>query len=269
MIAQGLELEHLVDQGFRPMITTNLGSNMKTDHKAYELYFKPSMVNTFGYELADINVEGKPTFFSNEIPVGVSFKTATGKVLFERLAPQGGCRWCLHPTAHANIRAKGGEKTPPCPYSKFCRACGVQFSTLEHNKRGENHNCTAGDPAFFDPPRAVRADSTVPIPKGGPAIVLSDQAAMRALIKKRKLDQVKAQKVTELNHNALVKKARHEARMAEQQHQAAMRKKALAEQARKDNDKKNEAAAADFAAQATTPYNPAANGFDEDVPEDL
>ena len=215
------------------------------------LYFKPSMVNTFGYELADINVEGKPSFFNNDTPVGFSFKTVTGKVLFERLAPQGGCRWCLHPTAHANIKSKGGEKKPPCPYSKFCRACGVQFSSLEHNKRGENHNCTAGDPAFFDPPTTVKADSTVPIPKGGPAISLSDQAAMRALIKKRKLDQIKALKVTELNQNALLKKARHEARMADQQRQANVRKKALAEQQRKVNERKNEAAAADFAAQAT------------------
>ena len=107
MYSQGLEPELLVDHGFRPLLTTNPGSKMKTNHKAYELYFEPGLIRTFGYELAEPDETGKPTFFDDSIPIGVSFQTKSGKVLFSRLAPQGGCRWCLHHEVHENLRLKG------------------------------------------------------------------------------------------------------------------------------------------------------------------
>jgi hypothetical protein len=180
-----------------------------------------------GYRNAKLNSDGVPTNINKSIPLGVSFKTADGQVLFSRLKPQGGCPWCLDPEPHSNIRTKGGPPTPQCIYSKYCRCCGVKFKDLLHNKYGEKHNCTASgvDKDFYDPPKLPKpvAPTGAPAPTNKadrPFIHLSESAQAR-LAKRRKIQEAaignQRQAVDQVQVDRLERQRAHQARMAQQQ----------------------------------------------------
>ena len=116
---QGLEPEYLTQAGIKPWLTQEPGSNTVVDKRAFKLYFQPELAETVGYRNAKLNSDGVPTNINKSIPLGVSFKTDDGQVLFSRLKPQGGCPWCLDPEPHNNIRTKGGLPTPQCIPSAF------------------------------------------------------------------------------------------------------------------------------------------------------
>ena len=225
-MTQGLELEYLNVAGIKPWLTQEPGTNTVVDKRAYKLSFKPDLAETVGHRNAKLDSEGVPTNIHKHIPLGVSFKTDDGQILFSKLKPLGGCPWCLDPVPHSNIRSKGGAPTPHCIYSKYCRCCGIKFKDLINNKYGEKHNCTGSgaDMAFYDPPK--RPDPSVAPPaKEKPRdissrIRLSDEGLER-LAKKRRIQDaaIAAQRLVadQIKGDRMAKQEAHHARMAKQQ----------------------------------------------------